>query len=84
MDRHTCDISPEGVVRSLRYAIDLLGVEHGALGSDYDGATFTSFDTSELAVLTQTMLRGDFTRNEIRKVMGENTVRFLEAQLPPS
>jgi microsomal dipeptidase-like Zn-dependent dipeptidase len=83
-DAAACDISPEGVVRSLRYAIDLLGVEHVALGSDYDGATFTSFDTSEIAVLTQAMLRSGFTRNEIRKVMGENTVRFLEAQLPPS
>lgn len=55
-----------------------------ALGSDFDGATFTTFDTSELAVLTQTMLGSGFTPEEIRKVMGENTVRFLEAQLPPS
>jgi microsomal dipeptidase-like Zn-dependent dipeptidase len=83
-DAAACDISPEGVVRSLRYAIDLLGVDHVALGSDFDGATFTSFDTSELAVLTQTMLRAGFTGDEIRKVMGGNTVRFLEAQLPPS
>jgi hypothetical protein len=30
------------------------------------------------------MLRLGFARDEIRKVMGENTVRFLEAQLPPS
>jgi microsomal dipeptidase-like Zn-dependent dipeptidase len=83
-DAAACDISPEGVVRILRYAIDLLGVDHVALGSDYDGATFTSFDTSEIAVLTQTMVRSGFTREEIRKVMGENTVRFLEAQLPLS
>jgi membrane dipeptidase len=83
-DAAVCDISPEGVVRSLRYAIDLLGVDHVALGSDYDGATWTSFDTSELAVLTQIMIRSGFTREEIDKVMGENTVRFLEAQLPAS
>jgi microsomal dipeptidase-like Zn-dependent dipeptidase len=30
------------------------------------------------------MVRSGFTREEIRKVMGENTVRFLEAQLPLS
>jgi microsomal dipeptidase-like Zn-dependent dipeptidase len=82
-DAAVCDISPEGVVRTLRYAIDLLGVDHVALGSDFDGATFTSFDTSEIAALTQTMLRSGFTRDEIRQVMGENTVRYLEAQLPP-
>jgi microsomal dipeptidase-like Zn-dependent dipeptidase len=83
-DAAVCDISPEGVVQTLRHAVDLLGVDHVALGSDFDGATFTSFDTSELAVLTQAMLRLGFARDEIRKVMGENTVRFLEAQLPPS
>jgi membrane dipeptidase len=83
-DAAVCDISPEGVVRTLRYAIDLLGVDHVALGSDFDGATFTSFDSSEIAVLTQGMLRSGFTRDEIRKVMGGNTVRFLEALLPPS
>ena len=83
-DAAVCDISPEGVVRSLRHAVDLLGVDHVALGSDFDGVTRTAFDTSELAVLTQHMLRSGFTREEIRKVMGENTARFLEAQLPPS
>ena len=81
-DAAVCDVSPEGVVRTLRHAVDLLGVDHVALGSDYDGATWTSFDSSELAILTQTMLRSGFTREEIRKVMGQNTVRFLEAQLP--
>ena len=37
-DAAACDISPAGVVRSLRYAVDLLGVDHVALGSDFDGA----------------------------------------------
>jgi microsomal dipeptidase-like Zn-dependent dipeptidase len=82
-DAAACDISPEGVVQSLRHAVDLLGVDHVALGSDFDGATWTAFDTSELAVLTQTMLASGFSTEEIRKVMGGNTARFLEAQLPP-
>jgi microsomal dipeptidase-like Zn-dependent dipeptidase len=82
-DAAACDISPEGIVRSLRHAVDLLGVDHVALGSDFDGATRTTFDSSELAVLTQTMLRSGFTVEEIHKVMGENARRFLEAQLPP-
>ena len=77
-----CDPSPKGVIRAIRYGIDLLGVEHIALGSDYDGATSVSFDTSELVVLTQTMLDQNFSHNEIRLVMGENVKRFLLAQLP--
>jgi len=77
-----CDNSPAGIVRSIRYAIDLVGVEHVALGSDYDGATTVTLDTSELAVLTQTMLDQGFTEHEIRSVMGGNAVQFFLENLP--
>jgi microsomal dipeptidase-like Zn-dependent dipeptidase len=81
-DGAVCDPSPESIVASIRYAIDLLGVDHVALGSDYDGAVAVTFDTSELVVLTETMLRTGFTDDEIRKVMGENVRRFLLENLP--
>ncbi|WP_461537042.1 dipeptidase [Spongorhabdus nitratireducens] len=79
-----CDVSPEGIVRTLRYAIDLVGVEHVALGSDFDGSVTTALDASELAVLTQTMLQQGFTETEIRRVMGENLRDFLLQYLPQS
>ena len=81
-DGAVCDYSPEGVVAAIRYGIDLLGVDHIALGSDYDGATRVLFDAGELAILTQTMLDAGFEEEEIRKVMGENAVNFFLAQLP--
>lgn len=81
-DGAVCDITPTGVVRSIRYAIDLLGEDHVALGSDYDGSTEVLFDTSELAILTQTMLDEGFSEVEIRKVMGENAKDFFLAHLP--
>lgn len=81
-DAAVCEASPDGIVRSMRYAIDLLGVDHVALGSDYDGAVTTPFDTSELAILTETMLLRDFSEDEIRKVMGGNAKRFLLENLP--
>ncbi len=77
-----CDASPEGIVRAIRYAIDLLGVEHVALGSDYDGTVEVPFDTSELAVLTEVMLQQGFTETEIRSVLGENARQFLLQYLP--
>lgn len=77
-----CDDSPLGVVKSIRYAIDLMGIKHVALGSDYDGTVTTRFDASELAVLTQTMMDEGFSEQEIRAVMGENVKRFLLAFLP--
>ena len=77
-----CDVSPAGIVHAIRYAIDLVGVEHVALGSDFDGTVTTPFDTSELAILTQTMLTQGFTEEEIRKVMGGNAQRFFLESLP--
>lgn len=81
-DATACDYSPAGIARSIRYGIELMGLEHIALGSDYDGAVTTSLDTSELAALTQAMLDQNFTEAEIRAVMGGNMLRFLREQLP--
>ncbi len=81
-DAAVCDPSPAGVVRAIRYAIDLMGENHVALGSDYDGTVAVTFDSGELIVLTEEMLRAGFTEPEIRKVMGENVKRFMLENLP--
>ncbi len=80
-DGAVCDTTPAGVVKSLRYAIDLIGVDHVALGSDYDGTTTVRFDASESVALIDAMLKAKFTEHEIRKVAGENTLRFLARAL---
>lgn len=77
-----CDITPQGIVKALRRAIDVMGVNHVALGSDYDGATTVRLQTSELAILTQTMMDKGFTHGEIRKVMGDNVKQFFLSNLP--
>ncbi|MDZ7781457.1 MAG: dipeptidase [Halioglobus sp.] len=77
-----CDASPAGIAGAIRYGIELLGVDHIALGSDYDGTVKTHTDTSELAALTQAMLDANFSETEIRAVMGGNVLRFLREQLP--
>ena len=81
-DGAVCDTTPAGVAKSLRYAIDLVGVDHVALGSDYDGTTTVRFDASESVALIDAMLKAKFTEEEIRKVTGENTLRFLAQALP--
>ena len=81
-DAAVCDPSPAGVVRAIRYAMDLMGSDHVALGSDYDGTVAVTFDSSELIVLTEEMLRAGFTEQEIRKIMGENVKRFMLENLP--
>lgn len=78
----TCDASPDGIAKTIRAAIDLVGADHVALGSDFDGVIETSFDTSELAALTDALLRAGISRPDIAKVMGANTVAFLSRMLP--
>ncbi|WP_444890385.1 dipeptidase [Microbulbifer sp. DLAB2-AA] len=77
-----CDNSPHNIVKTIRYAIHLLGVDHVALGSDYDGTVEVSFDAGDLGILTAEMLSQGFTEEEIRKVMGENMRDFFLKNLP--
>lgn len=77
----TCDDSPAGVAKTIKTAIDLVGDDAVSLGSDFDGSVKTSFDTSELAALTQAMLDIGLSEQQIRKVAGENMIRVLRARL---
>lgn len=81
-DGAICNVSPGGIVSAIRYAIDEVGADHVALGSDWDGTTTVSVDASEVGILTETMLQTGFTESEIRKVMGENLAEFLLRALP--
>jgi len=81
-DGAVCDATPTGVAKSIAYAVNLVGEEHVALGSDYDGATSVYFDTSELSVLTQALLNEGLSENQVRAVMGGNQIRFFRKHLP--
>lgn len=77
-----CDPTPAGVDRSIVHAIDLVGKNHVALGSDYDGATSVYFDTSDLAALTQTLLDEGLSADVVHAVMGGNQICFFQKHLP--
>src|SRR5204862_2177488 len=77
-----CGTAPADVARAIRYAVDLVGDEHVALGSDYDGGTAVSFDAGQLPVLTQAMLDAGLAETSVRRVLGENALRVLAATLP--
>jgi len=77
-----CDTTPDGVAKMLIHGAEKFGVDHIALGSDFDGAVTTKFDTSELAALTDALLRQGMTEADIRKVMGENQIAYFLKHLP--
>lgn len=82
-DGALCDTSPRAAAKAMKHVRDLVGIQHVALGSDYDGATTVRFDTSQLVQVTQALMDEGFTEAEIRAVMGENALRVIRAGLVP-
>lgn len=81
-DAAVCETSVGAIVRAIRYTADKVGVEHVALGSDFDGTVHTPFDTTGLAQITEGLLRAGFSQADIAQIMGGNVQRLLLATLP--
>ncbi|UVW35501.1 dipeptidase [SAR92 clade bacterium H455] len=80
-DGAICGNSPATVAEAIVYGIGLVGEDHIALGSDFDGSVTTSLDGSELAAITQALLKANLNEQQIRKVMGENMLVYLQTYL---
>ena len=77
-----CGSDVQAIARSIRYAANLVGSDHVALGSDFDGAVTVPLDSAHLVDLTEALLKNGFTPEQIRAIMGENALRFLLENLP--
>jgi microsomal dipeptidase-like Zn-dependent dipeptidase len=81
-DAATCGTDARAVARSIRYAANVVGVEHVALGSDFDGAVTEPFDTTGVVEITDALLAEGFTEDEVKAIMGGNVFRLLAETLP--
>ena len=81
-DTATCGTDARAIVRAMRYVSDRVGVEHVALGSDFDGAVTEPFDTTGVIEITAAMMDAGYSEEDIRKIMGENAMKFLRENLP--
>lgn len=68
------------IVAHLRYAADRIGVEHVALGSDFDGATIPTElgDVAGLPRLVDALRADGFTEAEVQAIAWDNWRRVLE------
>jgi len=72
--------SIEDVVRHLRHVVDIGGEDTPALGSDWDGMIVPTpdlCDAAHLPLLTDALLRANFTETAIAKVLRQNALRVL-------
>lgn len=83
-DAAICSTAPAAVAAAIAHVRDLVGIDHVGLGSDFDGAVTTGFDSAGLAVVTQALVDRGFTQQEIAKVMGGNVLRVLRAGMMPA
>ncbi|MFD4181167.1 dipeptidase [Rhodococcus sp. NPDC058514] len=81
-DAAVCELTPAAVVDAIEHVIKVGGLQTAALGSDYDGATTVAWDTSEIAVITQELRDRGHSDDEIRAIMGGNTLRVMAEVLP--
>lgn len=81
-DTAVCGTDAKAIAAAIRYAANLIGVDHVGLGSDFDGAVVTPFDTTGLVQITDALLAEGFTDEEIGKIMGRNVLRLLIQNLP--
>ncbi len=70
------------IARAIVRAIEVAGIGHVALGSDFDGAVAIPFDATGLPQLTQALMAVGLGRDAIAAVMGGNVLRLLAGTLP--
>jgi membrane dipeptidase len=74
-------VSWERIIDHIDHAVKLVGADHVGLGSDFDGANMPEGmeDCSKLPKITEALLRKGYSEEDIRKILGGNTLRVLAA-----
>ncbi len=69
------------IVDHIDHAVKLVGADHVGLGSDFDGANMPEGmeDATHLPQITDALLKKGYSEADIRKILGENTLRVMAA-----
>ena len=78
-----CGTELARIAAALRHVVEVVGDDHAALGSDWDGGTTVGFDAAALPALTQQLLDEGFPEASVRKILGGNALRVMREVLPP-
>ncbi len=70
------------IIDHIDHAVKVAGVDHVGLGSDFDGADmpFGMEDASHLPQITEALRERGYSEGDIRKILGENTLRLMERE----
>ncbi len=67
------------IIEHIDHAAKVAGVDHVGLGSDFDGANmpYGMEDATKLPQLTEALLRKGYSEGDVKKILGENTLRVM-------
>ena len=67
------------IVEHIDHAVKIAGPDHVGLGSDFDGAVMPMGmqDVTHIPQITDALLKKGYTESDMRKILGENTLRVL-------
>jgi membrane dipeptidase len=70
----------EKIIEHIDHAVKVAGAEHVGLGSDFDGAgmPYGMEDVTKIPQITEALLKRGYSEGDIRKILGENTLRVME------
>ncbi len=73
-------VSWEKIVEHIDHAVGIAGADHVGVGSDFDGAFMPAGleDASRFPLITEGLLRRGYGDADIRKILGENTLRVMD------
>jgi membrane dipeptidase len=69
------------IIEHVDHAVKLVGADHVGLGSDFDGANmpYGMEDASQLPKITDALLQAGYSEGDVKKILGENTLRLMTA-----
>jgi membrane dipeptidase len=67
------------IIEHIDHAVKVAGIDHVGLGSDFDGANmpYGMEDATKLPKITEALLRNGYSEGDVRKILGENTLRVM-------
>jgi membrane dipeptidase len=67
------------IIDHIDHAVKIAGIDHVGIGSDFDGANmpFGMEDASMLPKITNALLQKGYTEGDVKKILGENTLRLM-------
>jgi membrane dipeptidase len=70
------------VVAHIDHAVEIAGIDHVGIGTDFDGSSCIPPDLNNYAkfpALTRALLEKGYTADDIKKIYGGNTIRVMRA-----